>query len=415
MVSEYARLAAHLGPPLLENELMRTTDLYVLRQVVKNAGVIFIFILVAILLERTLRILGELGPSQELPGYLFNLLLNRIPEVIGIALPACLFGGALLAFLRLNRDRELIAFHATGIGLHRLVMPVFALAIVVSLLTLAVLGFLRPYGIYQYRAIVHQATQTSFVEIFKIGTFVHLDGRTFYIKDWSRGADDLGEVFIFDRDQDGNMNVTAAETGYLTNSDDNSELLLIARDGQRMTIRKEGGLSSLLSFEDARWRLYSIEETPFRPRGSPESEKTLPELWSARNEELPRAQRNRIRAEFHQRLAHILSILLMPFVAVPLALARSLIGQGLGIGAGVVAIVAIDQGILMGEALAARDVLSPWIGIWGAVASIAVVGSVAFPLAAFKLPGDLKRRLFGILPHSGGTPSEQDLQRSGTT
>ena len=114
-----------------ENEVtsnMPTLSAYILREVIRDASVIFVLTLTALLLERSLRTIEAIGPSEQLLSFAFQMMANVVPIHFGEALPVAFFAGILLTFNRMNRDSELDVLHAAGIGLHQLLRPVAGLS-----------------------------------------------------------------------------------------------------------------------------------------------------------------------------------------------------------------------------------------------------------------------------------------------
>ena len=156
-----------------------TISRYILSSITKFALGIVGVALIALLLERSLRVIDLIGPSDHLLDFSVRMLINLMPHYFGIALPAAFFGGILLTFNQLKRTNELDVLNAAGIGLHQLAKPVFGMAIIISAAAFVLFGYLQPHGRYQYRFFVHQAAQSSLAAALEVGTFIHSDTSTF--------------------------------------------------------------------------------------------------------------------------------------------------------------------------------------------------------------------------------------------
>jgi len=66
-----------------------------------------------------------------------QLFIFKLPSVVVYIFPMAMLLAAILAFARLSSDKEIIAFRAGGISLYRLMVPVLAMGLVISFLTLA--------------------------------------------------------------------------------------------------------------------------------------------------------------------------------------------------------------------------------------------------------------------------------------
>jgi lipopolysaccharide export system permease protein len=104
----------------------------------------------------------------------------------------------------------------------------------------------------------------------------------------------------------------------------------------------------------------------FRQRGGKEREYILPELlrigWNDQVDELARAQ---VRASFSYRMVEVVMMLLMPLLAVALAIPPKRSTSGLGLFVAIVMVVAYHKVNEYGQATAARGDLSPLVVLWG--------------------------------------------------
>ena len=88
-----------------------------------------------------------LGSDTDLSGLrILGLMLLKSPAVILQLLPFVFLFGTLAAFVSLNRRSELIAMRAAGVSAWRFVLPAAGAALVLGVLTVAVLGPRRRLG-----------------------------------------------------------------------------------------------------------------------------------------------------------------------------------------------------------------------------------------------------------------------------
>src|SRR3546814_13019725 len=69
-------------------------------------------------------------------------------------------------------------------------------------------------------------------------------------------------------------------------------------------------------------------------------------------------------AAFHDRVVRSLSVLFLPFLAVPFALGARRARQSAGIAFGLVILVAYNEALTIGKSLASLERISPRIGPW---------------------------------------------------
>ena len=349
--------------------------------------------LAALLLERLLRLLGLAANPDQVISYLSQMMITLIPHYLGIALPLAFFLGVLITFNRLHRDNELPVITAAGIGLLRLMRPVMGLALLLTLIAAITSSFLQPLGRYTYRALRNTVAHASLNAALKDGTFVHIDGRTFIAEGTYGGAQFLEKVFVFEEQADGTAFVTTAEEGQLTQQSDGLGAFLILESGRRTEFLADAGGAKTLDFSQLNWPIDASDDARFRARGNDERELTLPELWAAAAAPPSGMEVAEIRAELHGRLVNVATLIVLPLLAVPLALGGGRGGQSYGIAVGLVALVVYEKLVQLGEKMADLERVSPWLGVWLPFVVLAMLGAVLTYRATFLVPRGKLRNL----------------------
>ncbi len=368
---------------------MKTIDRYVLT---KTLGPLFACIaiaLIAMLLERMLRLLDFMLDKGG-PFYLvLKMLANLIPHYLGLAIPAAFFVGMLLAVMRLSGDSELDAIHAMGVGLRRLLLPLVGLAIVLLVATAVIIGMLQPYTRYAYRALVYAATHTVWNSALERGTFfTGLGNVAIMVDDISDGGRKLTGIFLHRTEDDGSTTTISAEEGQLFRLKKDFSLDLQLINGSWIRCDSKGEHCSVLTFDKSDVPLDMAQGPvhPFGPRGGIVKELTLPELWSARSDPPPSLTRPMIAAELNSRLVRIVSLLFLPLLAVPLGIVSRRARRSVGVVVGLVMLILFHNVLRFGESMVETGALPPIIGLWLPGAIFAAIGGWAFHMTS-KRPG----------------------------
>jgi lipopolysaccharide export system permease protein len=373
--------------------MLQTLDRYILRQVIVTSAAMMGIALAVLLLERLLRVLERAVNADEVVGYVSRMLVALIPHYLGVALPLAFFLAVMLTFNRLNRDNEFAVMTAAGVGLRRMMAPVAGLALVLVVIAAFTLSYLQPLARYAYRSLIHTLAHASLSAAVKEGTFAHADGMTFIAESASRDGRNLRRVFVYEETDDGGSFVTTANDATLHRAADGQGSVLVLQDGRRSKIKREGG-GGTLRFDRFQWPI-TTSEVEFRARGKDERELTLPELWAATDTPPARIDPAEARAELHARLVRMSSILVLPLLAVPLALGGGRGGQSYGIAVGLLILVVYEKTVKFGETMADVGHVTPWLGLWFPFAVLATAGAFLFYRAAFTVP---KGRLRGLPP-----------------
>ncbi len=379
--------------------MFKTLDRYVLRQIIVSSAAMIGIALIALLLERLLRLLGLAANPDRVLGYISQMLVSLIPHYLGIALPLAFFLGMMLTFNRLSRDNELAVMTAAGKGLQRVMVPVLGLAFVLTVIAAVTFSYLQPLARYTYRSLAHTVVHASLNAAVKEATFVHVDGLTFIAENASADGEQLGRIFVYEEKADGRSFVTTASRGTLRASKQGQGPLLVLDQGERLEFRPERGGAGTLEFSRFQWPITRSSDAGFRARGKDERELTLWELWAAAKAPPPKISAAEAIAELHARLVSVLTILVLPFLAVPLSLGGGRIGQSYGIGVGLLILVVYEKVVTFGEAMAEKGDITPWLAIWLPFGLFALLGGYLFYRAAYTVSS-------GTL---AGLPAPRDL------
>lgn len=367
---------------------MRITSRYILRITLTRLMAATVVALMVLLLERLLGLLDLTVNADRPITLVFDMLINLVPHYMGIALPAAFFLGIWLAFNRLSGDSELAILHAVGLGLHRLVAPVMGFALILTLISAIIFGFLQPYGRYAYRSLVWVVTHASLTASLSEGAFVRVDDMTFMAERITSGGSGLSKIFVHQNKADGRTVTTTARNGTLENAADGERPVLYLNDGVLVTGGDGAGRPSVLSFTAYKWPIGEIAGGLFRARGKDERELTLIELYSAADTPPEGVSREKVVAEYHGRLVRILSMMFMPLLAIPLAVGQGRTRRSYGIVIGLLVLVVYQKVLQFGASFTALGHVSPWIGLWLPCAVLFAGSAYLFFGASFRVASD---------------------------
>lgn len=342
---------------------------YLIGQIVRPMLAIVFVALAVLLAERMLRVLdivigwrGSILVLLEMLGYL-------VPHYMGVALPAAFFIAVLVVFGRLSRDGEVDAILAAGRGLHELLRPLLAIAAVLVAINAVIVSHLQPYSRYAYRAALFALSNVSFLALLRERAFVTLGGTTYAVERLAPERDRLEGLVLFSKMTDGSSLAITARRGRILAAEGDHPVRFDLEDGVHQLVPPLGPGGAERPTATVRFRSFTTdlkgaEPKPFRPRGEDERELTLPELVAALGRPVKGIDPPEIEAELHGRLARVLSIPLLPLVALPLAIARRRARRSYGLVAGLVLLLAYNQVLHFGESLVDDGKLSPWSGLW---------------------------------------------------
>jgi lipopolysaccharide export system permease protein len=322
--------------------------------------------LIALLLERVLRLLQTLSQSSNRFGFVAELAANLVPHYLGLTLPAAFFIALFVVISRLNEGSEIDALLASGVSLTRIVTPYLLLATILMVISFALFGFLQPYSRFAYRVVLHTAQAAGWSGLAESQSFFSPDDNLLMTVDM---VDDSGQklrrVFIRKVLPDGREQLTTADTGRLTRNPNGTEVALELHNGQQYTTSPKGSPRVLL-FKSSSLSLPLAGTPPLlRERGGDTRELTLGELVTQSREGDGWVARQSALAELYSRIARSLSLPLLPLLATPLGLAAKRGGRAPGIIIAGVILIAFQHLLQFGQSLAAsgRAAALPAVGL----------------------------------------------------
>ena len=303
---------------------MSTYSRYLIAQITRPMVTTIVVALVALLAERTLRVVDLVVGWRGSLLVIFEMLGYLVPHYMGLALPVAFFLGILLTFARLSREGELAAIFASGTGLPQLLRPLLVASLVLAVVTGLLMSHIQPYARYAYRAAVAALTNASFHTLLQEGIFTTVGRTTYMMEGLSADKRELSGVFLHSRDDEGNAVTVTAERGEVNRTGAMAPVELTLANGLQQLVpaakpRPDG--DDVPSEVVLRFRAFETtiagSGDALAPRGEDEREMTLPELWQNRGRSLGSIDAEEIEAELAGRLVRILSLPALPLMAVP--------------------------------------------------------------------------------------------------
>ena len=342
-------------------------DRYIFRLVVVPMLGVFALAASLLTLDKMLRLFDFVAVEGGPIGVVFKMLGALVPEYASLAIPLGLLLGILLAFRKLATTSELDTLRAVGLSYGRLLrMPYIITAFMVAV-NVAIVFYIQPISRYTYEQLEYELRSGALGASIKVGEFTTLaDRMALRIEESEDDGRNLKGVFARVSDSDGQvLSISAREGGFLATEDNRDTIILRLTDG---TIVQDTGSQTprVLSFtrHDLPIDLPAIDQ--FRNRGDAEREYILPELlrigWSREGSDLERAASQ---ASFNFRLVEVVMMLLLPLLAVALAIPPKRSTSALGVFVSIVMVVSYHKINQSGEDIAALGRVDPFLALWG--------------------------------------------------
>ncbi len=336
---------------------------YIFREAFGSWLVVMLVLFVIFMTNQLADILGD-AAADRLPREavlaIFGLTALRY---LTLLTPITLFLGVTLALARLNRDGEMAALSACGIGLTRLLVPIgaFTLLLAVGLTWLAMV--LTPAASRRIEEIRFSAEQNVELTAIEAGKFTSPDSGETVLYAREVVGDELRDVFLQTQQGD-RVIVILAERGRRIVDPVTAEQSFVLYDGRRY----EGvpGEREFLVIDRSTSTACRFGRRR-RTRSSRSRPRSRRSISSAR-------WRSPISAELHWRLSLPLSLFVLALLAVPLSRTAPREGRYARLGMALFIYLIYTNLLSIARVWVERGVVSDSVGMWWVHAIVALLG-----------------------------------------
>lgn len=319
-----------------------------------------------LLLEKMLNLFDFVAAEGGPVSVVWRMLANLVPEYLSLGIPIGLLLGILLAFRRLATSSELDIFRAVGMSYFRLLRVPFMFAIALAAVNFAIVGFIQPSSRYLYEELRFELRSGAFGAKVRVGEFNNVGKNlTVRIEESRNNGNALSGLFVFAQSNSGQTIAVTAEQGQFLRTDDPDTILLRLEKGTLVHDAPNYKLPRVLSFtsHDIPIPLPKIES--FRTRGGKDREYLITELIQiGLDAQKPALDRNQAWANFHFRLVEVAMMLLLPFLALALAIPPKRSTSALGVFLSIVMVVTYHKINEYAEGVGGMGIVDPFIALW---------------------------------------------------
>ncbi len=223
-----------------------------------------------------------------------------VPLLVMMIAPISLVMAAAHVLNKLSSDSEIIVMNAAGVSPWRLLRPLLAAAVVVSLLVAVIAAYVSPRSLRELRDWSAQVRADILTNIVQPGRFTTVGGNlTFHIAD-RRPNGLLVGIFVDDR-RDPNEHATyLARQGEIVKNDKGSFLVLEGGSIQRLEAGERD--PRIVTFDRYAFDLSQFTSSPQNVVYTVREKYIWDLLWPQPNDALYAAQPDQYRSELHDRL-----------------------------------------------------------------------------------------------------------------
>jgi lipopolysaccharide export system permease protein len=225
-----------------------------------------------------------------------------VPLLVLVIAPIALVIAISYTINKLNTDSEIVVMNAAGMAPWRMFRPFLALAIVVSLLVVAIAAYLAPKGLRELHDWATKVRTDVVANIVQPGRFINIEpGLTFHLRE-RRPNGQLVGIFMDDKRDPKEHSTFLAEYGEIVENNNSNFMLLYNGSMQRL---ESGKLDpTIVLFDRHAFDLSKFGTgAPMQPTVYSARERSLWELLNPEpDDSLVKSQPGQLHAELHDRL-----------------------------------------------------------------------------------------------------------------
>jgi lipopolysaccharide export system permease protein len=344
---------------------MNLISRYVLRETFGAWLVVTLVLFVILMTNQFAEILDDAAADQLPRDAVFGVLGLTSLRYITMLTPIGLFLGIMLALARLNRDSEMAALAACGIGPLRLLGPISLLTGVLAVALAWLSLFRTPDATREIEDIKARAEEELELGVLQAGQFTTPGSGDTVIYAEEVVDTEIRDVFVEHENEEAGVVVILAERGRRVQDAEDGDVSFVFYNGTRY----EGNPGEL----DFRIVEFAEHGVPMDREDEEEAEipveiKSSAELFGSAD---PYDQ-----AELQSRISAPISLFALMLLAVPLSRSRPREGRYGRVGVGLMVYITYANMLAIARVWMEREQIPAWLGVWWVHGVLALIGLV---------------------------------------
>ena len=212
---------------------MNKINLYVFSQIVKSCTLVFfIFVSIAWLMQIS-RLFSMMNNLKIDFLNIFTLSLWLIPNLINVTLPFIIIFGLVLAFVKFDKDREIVAIYSLGLSTEELKKPLILLLLIAIGIYFFLNFILSPYSYDIFKKKEFELRNSIEFNKINISNFIKLNNDL--VIDFENNNQRFEDILINFKNEENN--IIYAKTGTIKDKDD--RLIFTLFNGFKLAVKNE--------------------------------------------------------------------------------------------------------------------------------------------------------------------------------
>lgn len=338
---------------------------YINSEILRTCGAILVVLILIFISTRFIKYIQLAVDGTISSASVFSLLGLQLPAMAGFLLPLSFFIAILLTFGRLYSDNEMAVIHSVGVGELRLAKNIIPLAGGLAAVSAALSFYVNPWSSYQTKTLLAQEKAEAKFGAFSPGRFQeNLTGTGVVFVESKDNSGEIQGIFAVTGigDSEQGLQIQTANKGRFWNEAGKDKLgeqrtqdYLVLEQGSTYSLDKQTNTWSITQYGG-----YFMRVEP------PEAESLSLKNKSLTTGQLLDAPQAPEWAELHWRLAAPISILILCFMAVPLARTQPRKGKFSRLFPAIMVYLAYALLMMNGRRFIETEKIPDIVGLWWA-------------------------------------------------
>lgn len=297
---------------------------------------------------------------------IIKLFGSWIPYLLRYALPMSLLTAILLTFGRFSSENEIVAMRASGVSLYRIMAPVIAIGLVLSLFSVILNNEIIPRAHFASRKILADIAVSNPTGYLEEGAFLHFEDHIISVDKVEGNY--LEGIKIFELQPEGPPRTVVAERGQFVPMEDKKAITIKLIDGRSDEPDPDNPNDYYqLQFTTSYITLHMPEVSPSDIKKKPK-DMTIKELEAeiANFQKFNLALSDYIKyvVEIHKKISLSFANLAFVIIGLPLAIQTKKSSKSAGFGISLGIIIVYYVLLALGNALAMKETIPAAVGAW---------------------------------------------------
>lgn len=328
----------------------------------------FIFFTFILLLQQLFS-LADLIINQNAKTILvIKLFFMMLPITMSLTVPMSLLFSSITALGRLSGDSEIVALRAAGISIYKIIKPIILSGVAVFILMTIFNETILVYCNKNYNRILMEILKSTPTAMLEDGIFTGMGDKTIWVEKINKRNGKLNNIMIYNKNDSSGWDIIKAKTGRLKQNEDGSKTLKLT-SGKLFSSKLASNSFSVVDFSQGTAEIMLTEskiEFNTKDKTNP-SELSSMELYrmlksgkSFKNER----DNAFYWVELFKKFSTPFSCLVFVVVGAPVGISYRRNARGIGFGISIVIFFAYYILSMLGQSLAIKGIINPFIGVW---------------------------------------------------